>query len=227
MAQQTSTIADKAVATAAASTVSTRLAQYGLAATDAFNGSIVVPEGKTLTLSAPPSGQKVNGYAKLTPKSIDDVKRWIGVPDNVGARRTFAPVAVSHLAMVDSPAALKALPALQRQGVRTLAYQYVYGNSATMAHLSPTFSHLVASGYINGLFVLQDIEVLPKAVLNIAKNLKVLFANNIRIWKGGTIKVDGDLKMDCASMTGNYTNPRLTIVNEVALNLGVLANIGG
>jgi len=227
MAQSTSPIAGTVATATAAVTVSSRLAQYGLAISDAFTESLVVPQGKTLTLSAPASGQKANGYVRLTPTSIDDVKKWIGVPDAVGARRTFTSASVSSLAVVNSPAALKAAPAPQRQSVRTLAYQYVYGNSGSLAHLSPTISHLVTSGYINGLFLLQDIDVLPKAVLHVAKSLKILFANNIRIWKGGEIKFDGDLKVDCSMMEGNFTQVKIPSVITASLNLGVLTDIGG
>jgi len=99
-----------------------RQSPYGITTAEAFQQGLVVPEGKSLTLSAPKAGQKTSGYVTLTPKTIDDVKRWLGVPDNVGKQRSFAAKSVSDLAVVDTPAAFAALTKPQRHSLQTLAY---------------------------------------------------------------------------------------------------------
>lgn len=218
---------DAVAASAAMPSLSTHLAQYGLKEADGFPEALVVPEGKSLTLSAPASGEKRVGYVMLAPKTIDEVKRWIGVPDNVGKRRTFPVNTKSDLAMVDSQSTFAALSKSQRVSLRTLAYQYVQGDLTQLAHLSQSISQILANATIGGLYLLKDIDVMPNSELKLAANLKVLFANNIRIWKGGTIRILGHIKMDCASIIGEYTAPAKPIVMQSSLALGVLENLGG
>lgn len=212
---------------AAVKTAATRLTAYGLAEADAFPDSLVVPEGKTLTLSAPAAGQKKAGYVTLRPKTIDDVKRWIGVPDSVGKRRTFPPLQTSRLAFVGGQAAGATLSKAQRVSLKDLADQYVNGDSSSLTHYSASISQILNKAFVNGVFLLQDVDVLPNAELKLAANLKVFTANNIRIWKGGRIRILGHMKVDCASIVGNYTAPKIPLVIESSLILGVLSNFGG
>lgn len=220
-ATQTQTATAAAVKTAA-----TRLAAYGLAEADAFSDSLVVPEGKSLTLSAPAAGQTKAGYVTLQPKTIDDVKRWIGVPDNVGKRRSFPAVQTSRLAFVGDEAPGATLSKAQRVSLRDIADQYVNGDSSSLTHYSVSISQILNKAIINGLFFLKDVDVLPNAELKLAANLKVFSANNIRIWKGGRIRILGHMKVDCASIVGNYTAPKIPLVINTSLLLGDLSNFG-
>jgi len=204
-----------------------RLSTYGLTAADAFSEDVVVPEGMSLTLSAPPAGEDSSGYITLRPQTIDDVKRWIGVPDEVGRRREFSCEPVSELALVDSPADFAKLAQSQRQSLRELAKRYVYGDSAVLSQYKTTLSHLLEDAFIQGIVLGADVDVLPGAQLQIAANLKVFVARRVRIWTGGRIKLLGDTKIDCASIVGKYTGLHFPVVNPVALHLGVLSEFGG
>lgn len=209
--------------------VSGRLFNYGLTTADAFPQAVVVPEGKILTLAGPLSGKKKTGYVTLIPKTIEDVKRWIGVPNEVAKRRSLPAALVSDLAIVDTPAAFAALSKVQQQSLQSLGYQYVYGDSSTLTQYGPTLSQLAVNQSIIsiiGLFLAKDVDVLPNAELKLAANLKVFLADNVRIWKGGKIRFLGNLKFDCVTMVGEYVAPRLPTATDVG-DLGVLTDFGG
>lgn len=224
---QSSSIQAQTAAVAAVKTAATRLAAYDLTEADGFSESLVVPQGKSLTLSAPAAGQKKAGYVTLQPKTIDDVKRWIGVPDNVGKRRNFPVLNASDLASVASQSTAASLTKAQRVSLTNLAYQYVNGDSSVLAQVRDSISRLVADGVINGLYFLKDVDVLPNSELKLAANLKVFFARDIRIWKGGQITILGAMKVDCASIVGNYTAPQTPSVIDDAISLGSLSDFGG
>jgi hypothetical protein len=188
----------------------------------------VVPQGKSLLLSEPPAGQKKAGYVMLTPKTIDDVKSWIGVPNSVGQRRKFPSPSAADLAVlsVRTP-----LTDGRVQSLQNLAYQYVYGDSTVLTQHSAAISQILQivaakasiSGF-TGIYLFQDVDVLENAELKLAANLKVFFADNIRIWKGGRITLLGNIKIDCSSIVGDYTGPKLPDIVEASLNLGVISN---
>jgi hypothetical protein len=208
-----------------AKTGPSRLSPYGLKPAEAFSHALVVPQGKSLTLSAP--NKKMVGYVTLIPKTIDDVKRWIGVPNHVGKWRNLPIPSVSDLAVGATLAASAVLTKPQRVSLRNLANQYVYGDSTGVAHYSAAISAILTNSSIAGLFILQDVDVLPNSELKLAANLGVFCANNIRIWKGGQITLLGDIKIDCQSIIGDYTARRFPTVLETSLGLGILSTIGG
>jgi hypothetical protein len=209
-----------------ADTVAPRLSRYRLATADAFQQDLVVPEGKSLTLSAPAAGKSAPGYVTLTPKDIADAKLWLGVPDPVGKRRKLRALSPADLALARGAAAAAKVTPEQHTSLQALAYQYVYGDSTALANDAATISKVVSGGSIVGVF-LQNVDVLPNAELKLAANLKVFFANDVRIWKGGRIVLLGNIKVDCNSIVGNYTAPKIPIVLNPSLNLGIIANFGG
>lgn len=224
---QAASVEAQTVAAAASKTVAERLAEYGLTEADGFSQSLVVPQGKSLMLSAPAAGQKKMGYVTLQPKTIDDVKRWIGVPDNVGKRRSLPALNTPELALLDSQSTVESLTKAQRVSLKNIAYQYVNGDSSSLTHLSALLSKLVFNGIINGVYFLKDVDVLPNSELKLAANLKVFSARDIRIWQGGQIRILGAMKVDCASIIGNYTAPQTPPIIDDAIALGVLSDFGG
>lgn len=209
---------------AAARSVSERLQVYGLKPEQAFPEALVVPEGKSLTISPRRTPQPTSGFVTLEPQSIDDVKQWIGVPDSVGRLRNLNKP-TSGLALLEKPEDVRALSTAQRQGLQDLAHQYVYGDSTQALAYKSSLTQLAVNGSVSGVFLLADVDVLPNAVLKLAKGLKVFFANNIRIWQGGEIHLLGDVKIDCASLTGKYTAPKRPTVHQPSLDLGKIAHI--
>jgi hypothetical protein len=205
-----------------------RLSVYGLAEQHALTEAIVVPPGVKLTLVAPVHSntaavghQKQNtGYNKLFPKSMEEVKRWVGVSDHVGKQSNSCCYNLSDIAFVNSPEELRHLSAAQLQTLYKIARAYVYGDSTSVKSYLPAIDHLVAkisvAGLI-GLFSAKDIDVLPKGILEISPSIKILFANNIRIWKGAAVYLDSATKIDCASIVGQYHEIHIPKVSEVSL----------
>jgi len=179
---------------------------YGLKLEDLQQESIVVSKGKYVRLSG--RGRKDDrGLVRLKPKDIDDVKRWIGVSDELGARRSCCHQNLpAEVPAVATAADLRALDANSQRALHGLADQYVHGDSRQLGRYKPLFGALLDRAVISGVFVRQDIDIHSGAVLEIDKDLKVLFARHIRIWRGGLLKLLGPTKIDCVSISGGLLN---------------------
>jgi hypothetical protein len=180
-----------------------RAGVYGLEANQLLEESIVVGPGTHVRLSG--AGYKGNdaGLVHLQPTNIDDVKRWIGVPDHVGARRACCGPALSSIPGVESPSDFRKLAPEDRLAVRALANEYVHGDSGRVARYKALLNQLIDRAVITGVFLRQDIDIHRGAVLELGKDVKVLFARHIRIYRGGLLKLTGDAKIDCVTLTGN------------------------
>ena len=73
---------------------------------------------------------------------------------------------------------------------------------------------LVDRAIITSVFIRLDIDIHKGAVLEIGRDIKVLFARHIRIFRGGLLKVTGSAKIDCVSITGNLLDVVGTIVDQ-------------
>jgi hypothetical protein len=180
-----------------------RAGVYGLNLTDLLGGSVVVAPGTYARLSSVESKSRGPGLVRLTPNSLDDVKRWIGVPDELGAKRCSCATVPAEIPAIANADDFRKLDHNSRLAVHDLAYEYVHGDSRRLAAYKPWLDHLVADAAIHGVFFREDIDIHRGAVLEIGKDLKVLFARNIRIWRGGLLKITGPVKIDCVSIVGN------------------------
>jgi hypothetical protein len=182
-----------------------RAGVYGLKLNDLLDQPIVVSPGKYVRLSGL-GRQAEPGLARLQPKNLDDVKRWIGIPDALGAKRSCGCDLPAGVPGVSTAGDVRQLDPNMQRALHDLANQYVNGDSRPLAAYQSTLNLLVDRAVINGVFLRQDIDIHTGAVLEIAKDLKVLFAGHIRIWRGGLLKLKGPTKIDCVSITGNLTN---------------------
>jgi len=206
------------------STTKERLAKYGLTEADAFPDNVVVPTGKKLRLSAQGLKQLPRGYATIVPKSMEEVKKWIGVPESSGAavERSRPPLRIDRVPFVTSQDEFDKLGGGDKKILRDIAYRYVYGDASIYNQYLPAINNLLTHSALNGVFILLDVDVLPGSVLEIAADVGVFFAADIRIWAGGVISLVGGTSINCISIVGNYKNPISPVLSGAVANLGSL-----
>ncbi len=192
---------------------------YGLQPADLFEHSLVIGPGKHVRLSGEGGESDRKAFVRLVPKSLDDVKRWIGVPDELGAKRVCGCDLPSGIQGVASAAEFRELGTTMRRTAHTLAYEYVHGDSRRVAAYKPVIDHILDRAVITGVFLRQDIDIHKGAVLEVGSNIKILFARHIRIWKGGQLKITGGTKIDCVSITGG-------VAGTLTLKLDLIPLIG-
>ncbi len=181
-----------------------RLKRYGLEASEDVGDALVVEEGEHIRLFADGRDDPGPGRIRLEPKSMDDVKRWIGVPDELGARRSGKCRLPAEIPGLESSSDLRKLDPSSRLNLQDLAHEFVHGDSRPLKSYEPLLMKLLDRSWIVGWYFRKDIDIYPGAVLEVGGGTKVLFARHIRIWTGGTLKVTGDATIDCVSIRGNY-----------------------
>ncbi len=192
-----------------------RAAVYGLTSKDLLDENLVVPAGRHVIIDGESIKQK--GVVSLTPKSIDDVKHWIGVPDETAAKGSCCKPPTAGIEAVASASDLRKQGAAAARNLRAVAAAYVNGDSRRVAAYAPILSHLLDRASIIGIFLRRDIDIHRGATLEIGRNNRVLFARHIRIWTGGRLLVRGDAKIDCVTITGGVEFTVADIVTSVAL----------
>lgn len=193
-------------------TIEQRLKEFNLSAATVKPANLEVGENKTVVLDA--NDPKIHAHvAFLEPKSIDDIKRWIGIPDhafahapaapavpNVVLHRTVRPLASFHPGIVIPPQ--EHFSPHQVATLQTLARDYIFGHSAAVSPAqTPALNKWVLVQKIKlPIFIFNDIHVAAGAVLNIKG--KILFANHITIDKGGVVKMGTHSAIHAAGIKG-------------------------
>lgn len=194
----------------------TRLKELNLSATRIKPADLEVPANKTVVLSASDASLKKN-LAYLEPKTINDLKRWIGIPDqafaHVPAAATSHRVVLHSSERVDaiSAAAINAAILIQPSEVfqpnqivalQGFARDYLFGHSASISPQQiPALDAWVLQQKIKiPILLFRDIHVAAGAVLDV--KTKVLFANNITIDRGGLIKMGNQSSINAAGVRG-------------------------
>jgi hypothetical protein len=187
---------------AAAPTVSvaTRLKPFGLSAAKLqLSNDLEVPVNQTVVLSA--SDKKLAAQVtRLTPKTIGDLKTWIGVPDSVFAHPAVPappPMAVLPVHTAYTPDQSKTL--------HVVARNYIFGNSGAVSPAQvPALNAWLGSiaGSIS-IITYQDIHVAAGATLVVDPSITVLFARYITIDQGGVIQIKCSYGgINCAGIKG-------------------------
>jgi len=199
--------------------LATRLEVYGISPSAVQLPDLEVPaEQQTILRSddAKLSRQTV----KLVPKSIDDVKRWVGVPNSAFTLpsqphlqpmlRTALPISsnlptLTHLQPVLEPI----IPVHERYTpaedvtLRNLAVSYVYGHTATVSAAQlPALNKWISviAPYIP-IILWNDIHVGAGATLVVYYS--ILFAHYITIDAGGKIQMKiSKSYINCAGIKG-------------------------
>jgi hypothetical protein len=179
--------------------IETRLAVYGLDAAKLQLTDLQVEAGQELVLTND-DHHATNQFVTLTPKTINDVKSWIGTPDSAFAH---------PITPVTRPAtvipALQEFTAVQHTDLHSLSQSFVLGHSDTIAasQIPALNAWLVSINPQIFLFHYQDITVKAGATLTLASAVHVLFARNVTIEHTGRVVVKANhCKVDAARITG-------------------------
>lgn len=202
-----------------------RLAPYGISLDSVLPEGLSVPPGKKLRLSTERGKRTDTGYVYLSPKSIDDVKRWIGVPDELAAHGGCRFTGLPGISIVKEPHDLRKLKPAEMRGLRDLGLAYVHGDSRLVAWSRSLLDGLVTEASIVGVFVRHDIDIYPGAVLEIGGGIRLLWARDIRIWHGGTLRIEGDTRIDCVNILGGVRSSVPGGLDRYRAPLGVLTTL--
>lgn len=168
-----------------------RLKAYPVSRDDVHSERVVVPPKMTLRIDA---RDKAKGVVPLRPSSIDDVKSWIGTRDEVVRQGCIEYECPPNLTVSAEPAAVGDMTPEARNALWQLGQAYVYGDSERVKNYKTMFEPLLSKAVITGIFILPDIDVY--GTLELGASIKVLWANKIRIWPGGLVRLTGNAKID-------------------------------
>lgn len=192
--------------------IETRLKNFNLSSTTIQLANLEVQANQTLVLDTKDPKYSKN-LSFLEPKSIDDIKRWIGIPDQafatVPVTSSRSPVVIHRTISPDSsirsgiviPSTARFHPD-QVATLQIMARNYIFGHSSTVSvEQVPALNEWLKAQQIKiPIFVFNDIHVAAGAVLNVKS--KVLFANHITIDKGGLIKMGNQSSIHAAGVKG-------------------------
>jgi len=177
-----------------------RLKPFGLVATKVpLTNNLEVPVNQTVTLDA--ADQKLaKQVTRLTPKTIDDVKAWVGVPDAAFAHPVTPITTPSTVLPVHD-----AYTPDQTATLYAVARNYIFGHSSAVSPAQiPALNSWLKSiaGSIN-IILFQDIHVAANAKLVVNPSIAILFARYITIDQGGVIQIKCTHgSINCARITG-------------------------
>lgn len=196
--------------------LATRLKDFHLDIGSSDPADLDVPANQDLVLDSSNAKFKAN-LKYLEPKSLDDVKKWLGNPDDalakpsIGVRtiataRSIAPSRAIATTLLPS-AIFSVQPSYTQQesdDLHLLAGAYVYGHSSSVdAKQLPALNAWIAIQKVRiPVFVFNNINVAAGATLHV--NISALFANYITVENTGRIKLRGGSKtsIHAAGFTG-------------------------
>lgn len=193
--------------------IADRLKVYGLSEQQVQLQDFRVAEGQRQVLTGDDPQLRTH-VVQLRPQSVEQLKSWIGVPDE----------ALTHLRPVasgDAPARVfhplpEELTADDHSALHIATRNFVFGNSATVGVSAPSLSEWVTRiGALLNQYLFRDIEVAANAQLIIAPDVFVLFARYITVHPTGKILVRGtSTRIDCAGFTDGVRH--LGVVNSLS-----------
>jgi hypothetical protein len=171
-----------------------RLKVYGIEVRPDEIQPLRVPPGEKLALDAD-RYRDTRVFRLLKPRSINDLKRWIGAPDGAFGhdQPRFGPVP-----RVDVER-LKDEPTQEVAGaLRAIAREYVHGNAKAVAQYEPALTrYLLASRAIAiSIFFFNVVTINAGATLEIGKGSNVFVCDELRIHRDGTLLVVGEVRAD-------------------------------
>jgi hypothetical protein len=187
-----------------------------------------VDEGETLVLSYQSRRLRAS-YREFQPKSVDEIKDLLGVPDMPFRRLSEASLMMRELSRVGtadltslsarimpslpsrviSPDSLKDPTVSEDEKVeikkmaRSAADAYIYGVSTTVASWKPLIDAYFQVDIPRLVIpIFRDITVRTNGTLAIPRNTYVVFANRIQLYGSGKITCSGPTTFDCTSFEG-------------------------
>ena len=177
------------------------LEQYCLKPEDAEQEELVVPCRSIVTLSASPRHTSYRRPRLLQTADLDELKRWIGVPDAAVKGRCLldreqraALAETGQLAAARAAAEPQtATPAAARMdALRAHAQAYLYGDSTLVAKAkAPLEKHIGLA--VVGVWLFPKVKVSSGSVLFFGPGANVLLASELEIEEGGQVVSMGPL----------------------------------
>jgi hypothetical protein len=183
--------------------------------------NLVIPAGKVYLLSrTDPKEAGVTwirgAYTKVTPKSWDHIKQIVGINNSVAGeilRGSQPQIGIDMLSSSDEALrrkelSINQLKALSINDLKAKAYEiarlYVYSDSREFRdYLQILDAVIPARGFDIIIPVFLNITIERNGVLRVARNIQTLYANDIRIGRGGKIESLPDvLSVKCNSIIG-------------------------
>lgn len=193
--------------------IAERLKLYGLTEQQVQLQDLHVAEGQRQVLTG--DDPQLHSHAvQLRPQSVEQLKSWIGVPDEaIGHLRTqdtgVAPAAVFHPLPNE-------LTASDHSALHSMAHNFVFGNSSAVGISPHSLSEWLTNiGTVINQYLFRDIEVAANAQLVIAPDVFVLFARYITVHPTGRILLRGTAtRIDCAGFTDGVGH--LSIIGQLS-----------
>jgi hypothetical protein len=182
-----------------------RIKHYGLSLDPKKLEDKVLSKDDKLELSASPEkGCKDGPTHILETDDIDQVKRWIGVPDAIAEQRCCHRTATAPRGWLvqskDERALARAVRRIEPDVVHRLAREYVFGDARRVVQYKPILEQFYGRFRIP-LWIFRRIVVGPGAVLQFnTSNPVVLQAGTIEIASTGRIVSRSSLNVDCITL---------------------------
>ncbi|MGH2343975.1 MAG: hypothetical protein ACRDG4_02035 [Chloroflexota bacterium] len=177
-------------------TVEERLAVYGLSHHQLKLSALTVRHRTTLDYRAYPDKHT---FSLLKPKSVNDLKKWVGIPDSAFGhdQPRFGPFTEIATRRLESPVSLTGSDG---KAIQAIAREYIYGNaqslSASQTELVNRYISLATDQIAVSIFYFTTVTIDDGAVLEIGNGSSVFFAEVLRIHRNGTLAVVGDVRAD-------------------------------
>ena len=171
-------------------TFAERLAVYGLGEPDGELSKLDVREGESVSLDYRKQRDD-SDYRLLRTDNIDDIKRWLGTPDEV----------FPHEEPIYGP---PPPVARSKEAFEAIAHEYIYGNSRSVSKYALALKSVMASFYKEGvaiipLFLYSVVTIGPGATLTVGSGSTVFFCDELHIHRTGVLEVVGTVKLDVGS----------------------------
>lgn len=182
-----------------------RVKHYGLSLDPKKLEEKVISKDEKLVLSAAPGqGCKDGPTHVLETQDIDQLKRWIGVPDAIAEQRCChrnPPAPRGWLVQTKNEHTLaRAARRVEPDAMHRLAREYVFGDARRLLAYKPILEQFYGRFRIP-LWLFRRIVVGPGAVLEFnTSNPVVLQAGTIEIAATGRIVSRSSLNVDCISL---------------------------
>ncbi len=132
----------------------------------------------------------------LRPKSVDDLKRWVGSPSGVfpGNHPRFG--ALSPIK--DAGGGRATLSPDQQVGLNAIANEYLYGNAQAVPEkdLAALSNRFIQATVFVPIFYYMDVVILDGATLEVGNGSSVFVCDTLTIHPKGTLRAVGDVRAD-------------------------------
>jgi len=181
-----------------------RLSLYGVEKADVgLNDLVVKPSHETVL--ALDGARRQKNVITLHPKSVHDLKRWLGVPNDAVSQPCAGTGRSETPALSRAGPVFIAQPPIDKKNpeMRTNLFCFLMRDSsgATKLEVSALNKYLKDGKIAVSVFFFQDIYVFAKSRLIIGEKVQALFARHVYVEAGGVIDFQGPLaRLDCAGV---------------------------